>query len=218
MAELPPHPHLRALGHEVERTSRRVGTLDELVRELGDQVSTLARHLGADSPEPGDPGAGSEDSGPRAWLLTDDPEQAHIDLADLVVWLDRVYLTYPGASLPTCWLWHPALVEELWWLRHAHADAYSPAGSWLRVGDWHDRQRPNVVRRIRAAAITCELSLHTEGGEAATPTVRTPLTSAAGMIAEWVAAGRPDPAPEPSAAQLEAAEEIHRAMFHGTRR
>lgn len=223
-AGVPPHPHLRALGREVERTSRRVGALDDLVRELGEKVSALARHLGAESPEPGEPGdpgggaAQRDEGGLRGWLLAEDPEQTQADLADLIGWLDRVYLAYPGVTLPTCWMWHPAVVEELWWLRCAHADAYGPGGNWLRVGDWHDRQRPNVVRRIRATVVACELSLHKAGAEAARPAARTPLTGAAATIAAWVAAGRPDPAPQPTAAQLEAAEQVHRDMFHGKRR
>ncbi|MGQ0480001.1 MAG: hypothetical protein ACT4O0_03075 [Pseudonocardia sp.] len=222
MAELPPHPHLKALGREVERNSRRVGALDELVRELGDKVSALARHLGADAPEPGDPDQHpgeqrEEPPGARSWLLADDPDQAVADLADLTVWLDRVYLAYPSVSLPSCWLWHSALVEELWWLRRAHDDAYR-SGSWVRIGDWHDRQRPNVVRRIRNATLACELSEHRPGAELARPAPRVPLTGAAGMIAAWVAAGRPDPAPEPTAEHLAAAEELHRQLFHGKRR
>lgn len=221
MPDVPPHPHLQALGRQVERTTRRVAALDDLVRELGEKVSALARHLGAESPGPGEPPATGpqwEDGGLRGWLLADDPDQAAADLADLIGWLDRVYLAYPGVTLPTCWLWHPAVVEELWWLRCAHADAYGPTGNWLRVGDWHDRQRPNVVRRIRAAVLACELSLHTAGAEAATPAARTPLTGAAATIAAWSAAGRPDPAPEPTEAQLEIAEQAHRDMIHGKRR
>ena len=75
--------------------------------------------------------------------------------------MDAVYLRYRDADCPSCWLWHPEVVEELWWLRQAHADAYHPeTGSWLRVGDWHDRQRPGVVRRLVRAVGSCELALH----------------------------------------------------------
>lgn len=32
--------------------------------------------------------------------------------------------------------WHPAVVEELWWLRGAHQDAYNGRrASWRDVGD-----------------------------------------------------------------------------------
>lgn len=207
------HPHLKALGREVERTGRRVGELDSLVRTLAATVARLSEHLGAEPPEPGEPGdnAGEgREGGPgvRAWLLAEDPAQTEADLTDLIVWLDRVYLAYPGVSLPSCWLWHPDVVEELWWLRRAHADAYHPkTGTALRAGDWHDRQRPNVARRVRSAVNACELSEHSPGKPQAHPAARTPLVAAAVTIAAWVAAGRPDPAPEPTPAQLDEAEQ-----------
>ena len=93
-------------------------------------------------------------------LLVDDPDQALADLADLAVWMDAVFLRYRDAQVPPCWLWHPEVIEELWRLYQAHGDAYHPeTGTWARVGDWHDRQRPGVVRRLRAVA-GCELALH----------------------------------------------------------
>lgn len=200
---VPEHPHLRALARQAERTQRRVEELDGLVRELAESLSELSDPLPAGSPGPGG------GSGVRAWLLADDPDQAPADLADLIDWLDRVYLAYPDTQLPTCWLWHPTVVEELWWLRRAHADAYHPeTGSWLRAGDWHDRQRPGVVRRVRAAVNTCELSEHRPDLPAARQLPVAPMISAAPMIAAWVAAGRPAPAPEPTQDQLEAAERL----------
>ncbi len=220
MADVPQHPHLRALGREVERTGRRVGELDTLVRQLAADLAGLTRHLDGSLPEPGEEqvALGGTGSGVRAWLLADDPQQSLEDLADLVGWLDRVYLAYPDAHLPTCWLWHPAVVEELWWLRCAHADAYhSETGSWLRAGDWHDRQRPNVVRRVRAAVNTCELSEHRPGYPGARASLGAPLTSAAALIAEWVAAGRPAPAPEPTEPQLAEAEQVHRQEMDRSR-
>jgi hypothetical protein len=224
MAGVPEHPHLRSLGRDVERTARRVGQLDELVRSLGEQVANLSRHLGATPPEPGEPAtpapcAGEQQSSNSvAWLLTEDPEAAVTRLDDLIVWLDRVYLAYPDATLPTCWLWHPDVVEELWWLRCAHAEAYHPeVGTTLRAGDWHDRQRPNVVRRLKVAVRICELSEHQPGHPAAHPRPRAPLAGAVDVIAAWIAAGRPDPAPEPTAEQLAEAEELHRQQLDRTR-
>ena len=37
-----------------------------------------------------------------------------------------MYLRYPDAFLPSCWLWHPPLIEELRWLRATHREAYHP--------------------------------------------------------------------------------------------
>jgi hypothetical protein len=226
---------LVALGRESARTARKVADLESLVRQLAADVTSLARFMGGESPAPGDrPEAGvprqNGDSpakarvpAVRAWLLADDPEQAGADLAELIGWLDRVYLVFPDAQLPSCWLWHPDVVEELWWLRNAHADAYHPKqGSWLRVGDWHDRQRPGVVRRIREAVGSCELMLHTPerrpglgGPEQPKPA---PLTAAVATIAAWVAAGRPQPAPEPTEAQLDEAKALFKAETSGNLR
>lgn len=191
----PEHPRLVSLSRDVERTGRRVDELDGLVRRLGVDVSAIAHHLST-----GSPGSGEDrESGVRAWLLIEDRERAEADIDDLILWLDRVYLAYPGATLPTCWLWHSWIVEELWWLRQAHADAYSPVvGSWQRAGDWHDRLRPNVVRRIRQSVVACEVSEHRPGRGQAHPAARAPMTVAADAIAAWAAAGRPDPAPEPT--------------------
>jgi hypothetical protein len=224
MPQVPEHPHLKALGREVERTARRVGQLDDLVRSLADDVATLSRHLGATAPGPGatppvQPAAGaSAGAATASWLLVSDPVEACTALANLIDWLDRVYLAYPETTLPSCWLWHPDVVEELWWLRCAHAEAYHPeTGSWLRAGDWHDRQRPNVARRLRAAIRTCELSEHRAGHPAARPASNAPLAEAARDIAAWVAAGRPGIAPEPTEAQLAEAEELHRRELERAR-
>jgi hypothetical protein len=215
---------LVALGREVERTSRRVGELDTLVRQLAADITALTRHLGGGSPEPGEPGdPDGEKPEPspavRAWLLADDPERAAADLADLVGWLHRVYLRYHGATLPSCWLWHAGVIEELWWLRCAHTEAYHPStGSWLRIGDWHDRQRPNTVKRIAAATRGCELDLHMPGAQNGHPPAEVPLAGAASAIATaWIATGRDQAPPEPTPAQRAEAAAYDRAL-HRSRR
>jgi hypothetical protein len=210
------HPHVVALARELERTTRRVGELDSLVRNLADQLATLATPTADPSP-----GAGDEVEPPpavRAWLQSTDPDTGLGDLAELIVWLDQVYLAYPDAVLPACWLWHPAVVEELWWLRCAHVEAYHPnVGTWLRVGDWHDRQRPNVAARIRKAVHGCELALHTPGARRAHPQTRAPLAGAAEQIAAWAADGRTAAPPAPSTAQLAEAEAYDNAQHRSLR-
>jgi hypothetical protein len=210
------HPRVVALARELERTTRRVGELDQLVRGLADQLASFATPP-ADLP----PGAGEAGDPPpavRAWLQSTDPDTGLVDLTELIDWLDQVYLAYPDAVLPACWLWHPAVVEELWWLRCAHVEAYHPKiGTWLRVGDWHDRQRPNAAGRIRKAVHGCELALHTPGGRRAQPQTRAPLAGAAGQIAAWTADGRSASPPEPSPAQLAEAEAYDNAQHRSLR-
>ena len=212
--DVQPDPQIVALSRTVERTARRVGELDAMLRRLAADVLAIAKAETAARPGGGD----GEDSGIRAWLLADDPEQARIDLADLVEWLFRVYLRYQDAALPSCWLWHPDVVEELWWLRQAHGEAYhSETGSWKSAGDWHDRQRPNLVRRLRPLVNKCELSLHTPRSAESAPPMGAPLAVHADAVAlAWTTTpGRQVPPPEPG--QLADADRFTREILR-TRR
>lgn len=171
-----PDPAVVALGRALERAVRRVDALDAGLRTLADDVRAAATASTS-------PATAAEDAGPavRSWLEGTDSDQATADLADLVDWIDRVFLRYTRAALSSCWLWHPEAIEELWWLRCAHAEAYHPQnGSWLRVGDWHDRQRPGVQNRLNALLGKCGLSRHVDrNGHRAT--VTEPLPAALGV-------------------------------------
>ena len=162
----------------------------------------------------------------RSWLLADDPDQAADDLADLTTWVWRVYLWWPEAWLSSCWLWHPEVVEELWWLRVAHADAYDPeTGSSLRVADWHDRLRPGVVRRVRAVVGKCELNRHIPFNgrpvEVTPPGPPALARHAATVAAVWCAGAGLDviraPGPDPTAEQLAEASAFQDALYRSWR-
>ncbi len=91
-------------------------------------------------------------------------------LVELAAWLGAVYLRYPDGvrSLPGGWLWHPDVVEELLWWHRTWTDAYTGIkASASAVGDWHDRLRPGVARRVLASAGVCSVENHQPG--------RTPL-------------------------------------------
>ncbi|QJY45131.1 hypothetical protein [Pseudonocardia broussonetiae] len=199
---------LAALVRSVERNGRRVTALDALVRQLAGDLAEVAATLVPEAAGP-DP--------VRSWLLSQDPEQAVTDLADLVGWTRRVFLRYPDAVLSACWLWHPEVIEELWWLRRAHAEAFDPkAGTWLRVGDWHDRQRPGVAKRVRAAIGTCELSLHRTGTAHARPAAPAPLADHAEPIAVAWTKDALAPRPEPTDEQLHEADAYMRQQHRRT--
>lgn len=194
-----PRETLLAFGRALERATRRLDAADEradgvdaLLTQLATDVHTLVARFETD-----------KDTAPRCWLLADDEDQAVADLHDLTGWLGRVYLRYPGAVLPSCWAWHPAIVEELWWLRQAHREAYAPgARSTQKAGDWHDRSRPGVVTRLQAVARDCDLSRHAEGGDRVQDPPTVPLAGDAAWIAtHWINGGTP----LPTTAQLEAA-------------
>ncbi|MCA1697106.1 MAG: hypothetical protein LC749_21655, partial [Actinobacteria bacterium] len=168
-----------ALGREVERLTRRSKANEKRAEELAELLATLATDVTTlVAREPGG------DEGVRAWLLTEDPDSSRADLTDLTAWLARVYLRYPDAFLPSCWLWHPALIEELLWLRATHREAYHPKrGTWAHIGDWHNRYRLGVTRRIRTAYGSCELREHTEHGYQRLPAPQVPLTDAVDLTA-----------------------------------
>jgi hypothetical protein len=203
-----PADAVAALARQVERLQAKVDGLDvESIRAdlhgvsttlagLAEEVGRLAKScVGADDPAP-------------SWLWPAEPvdqEEATSVLNQLLRWAARVYLRYGDGALPECWLWHPEVIEELVWLRSSwHAAYHGPLASVQRAGDWHDRQRPGVVRRIRAAASSCSLRDHLDPA----PSPAVPTADAAMAIAAWWV----DPAqsaPAPTSEQIRAADAAH---------
>ena len=188
------------LARELEGLRRTVDplrALDDRVDHLARLVNQLADTLTALSARPAAAPA------PTWLMLPVDAAHARRVLDELVVWLAAVYLRYPdaAASLPECWAWHPDVVEELLWLMHAWLAAYQgPNGSIGAAGDWHDRLRPGVVRRIRQAAGSCSVENHTTRPGWVRPTSAAPEVpglDALPAIASWWGSRRDQPAPEP---------------------
>ena len=192
------------LARELEGLRRTVDplrALDDRVDHLARLVNQLADTLTALSTRPGSTPA------PTWLLLPADAQLARRMLDELVTWLAAVYLRYPdaAAALPQCWCWHPDVIEELLWLMHAWLAAYQgPSASIALAGDWHDRLRPGVVRRVRQAAGSCSLENHItrpgwvrHTGDA--PEV--PGLTALPLIASWWGTRRDQTAPEPQPSQ-----------------
>jgi hypothetical protein len=184
---------LRKQAETLAAVPARVDALARLVAQLADTVTNLA--------------ARADVLPPPSWLmLPADPEAARQLLDALTAWMAQVYLRYPDGAecLPECWCWHPDVVEELVWLMHAWLAAYQGKHASVQlVGDWHDRQRPGVVRRIRQGSGRCSLENHqTRHGwttaSTAAPTV--PALDALDAIAGWWGLDREQPAPEPMGA------------------
>jgi hypothetical protein len=193
-----------ALARDSERNNRRLADHEEMLGELAVACGDIAAQL-----------ASPARARPPSWFDEGGPSGAADVLADLISWLDRVYLRYPRAALPTCWLWHPWVVEELLWLRQAHHDAYDgEARSVAKRADWHERFRPGVVQRITADASGCELLCHQPGAEADQPPTVAPLASAADGIAAWTADGSQGTPPSPTTEQLAEADTTRRAHTH----
>jgi len=184
------------LAQEVEALRRATDPLRVLPGRVGQLAALLAHvtdELAAFTARSAPPVAPS-------WLmLPADEDIARRVLAELTAWMGAVYLRYAdaAATLPECWCWHPDLVEELLWLSHAWTAAYhGPDASVALVGDWHDRYRPGVTRRIKTVAGTCSLENHDPTRSTPTPTV--PVEQAAELIATWWATRRDEAAPEPT--------------------
>ena len=188
------------LAREVEglrRTLATTASAAELAR-VADLVADLSQIMNA-TVTPADP--------PPSWLtLPTDSDIAATVLSDLVGWLGQVYLRYSDAArgLPQCWLWHPDVVEDLVWLRRAWVDAYtSDVASIRAAGDWHDRLRPGVARRIADYTRACSLESHLPDRALGAPLV--PMAAATEQIAAWWSSHRAEPGPTPTDAQLQAA-------------
>ena len=159
----------------VGETDARVDALRGQVEQLAAGVARAVEAQGARRPNA---------TPPPTWLGADDAAAAGDLVRDLIPWLDAVYLRYPGAALPTCWLWHPWVVEELAWLAAAHRAAYDPDhGTVSAAAEWHERWRPGVAKRISDALGNCAVSDHAAGGPKAAPALTTPLQHAHDAIA-----------------------------------
>ncbi len=222
-----PQARVRALSRMVDRALHRIQQLETRITGLTDTLAaTTAPAAGPSDGDDGDGDGGLLPPGARSWLLADDPAQADADLAELGVWLWQVYLWWPDAWLSSCWLWHPEVIEELWWLRVAHAEAYHPeAGSILRVADWHERHRPGVTRRVHHILGRCELNRHVPFNgrpvEIISPGPPALARHASAVSAVWTAGAGLDvvraAGPEPTPEQLAEADAYQRALY-GRRR
>lgn len=199
-----PMAAVAGLAREVEALRRAVDQAASVAGRVEELAAVVARVV-EDAAAQGDTG---ENAATPSWLdFAGGVPEAAVLLDGLVEWMGVVYLRYTDAvqGLPACWLWHPDVVEELLWLMRAWLAAYRASGAPVSAAaDWHDRLRPGVVRRIKAAAGTCSLENHQPGGDRHTPAPVAPLADAAGLIASWWATSREFVAPTPTEEHLAA--------------
>jgi hypothetical protein len=187
--------------------AREVDGIRRLVQPLAVRVEDLAQLVARLSSTVASRG---QSAPPRSWLIASpDEEETHQLLDDIAEWLQRVYLRYSDAkqSFPDCWCWHPEVVEELAWLMQAWFAAYEADGaSVVLAGDWHERLRPGVVRRVRQYAGTCSRDNHRARPgwtslDGSAPEV--PSLDVVGEISEWWAHRRDGVAPEPAPSPMQ---------------
>ena len=185
-----------------------VARLHDTVASLGNTVASfedLLTRLAA-KPSRGKANDTSSVEPVRSWLrLPEDRAAVEQVLSELLPWMESTYLRYATAreTLPPCWLWHPEVVEELLWLMDAWTAAYEgPEASNKLVGDWHDRQRPGVTRRIGEYAPACDVLAHRDS--AGQRAVVVPLAADADPIVTWWATARDTHGPAPTPGQIKA--------------
>jgi hypothetical protein len=199
--------NLEALAHQVAELAPLSKTVDELVATVA-QLAQVA--LGAEAGKDGRPSKVAP-----SWLDAEAGGKGQLiaqDILDrLTPWVGGVYLRYSDAKLPDCWLWHPDVVEELICLHAAWLAAYDPDVAPTAASDWHERQRPGVLARVKTYAGFCSLEAHLPGKERHRPAPDTPTEDAVPAVAAWWATRREEPGPEPTAEQIAAAtERLHR--------
>lgn len=137
---------------------------------------------------------------PLSWYDVTIPRHAQLILTTLVEWVERVYLQNPKAKLSACWLWHDVAIDELYALYLAYCEAHDPeTGSGVKACDWRTRYRKETIERVNDEIGTCTLERHRAGGDRAERVVEVLGTDQLVELADWHAAGRPAPQPEPSA-------------------
>jgi hypothetical protein len=202
------------LARALEALERRVAELAPVSKRLDELAATVSQlaqvALGAETAKDDRPSKVApswldiDHEGPSWWA-------GHEILGQLAPWIGGVYLRYSDAKLPDCWLWHPDVVEELLWLHAAWLAAYDPDASVTAAGDWHERQRPGVLARVKSYAGMCSLEAHLPGKERHRPAPTTPSEDAVPAIAAWWGNHRDQPGPVPSEEQIAAAtERLHR--------
>ncbi|MDD7936559.1 hypothetical protein [Actinomycetospora straminea] len=192
---------LAGLAREVDGLRRGLDAVICTPTRVDDLARTVAQLADAVAATPARPGPTVAPS----WLTAPADSEALAGLVEeLCRWLHAVFLRYPDgvAVLPECWLWHPDVVEELLWLQHAWRAAYEGRGASVQLaGDWHDRQRPGVVRRLKTAVGSCSRERHqTRPGWATAPLGAAPVpgVEAAPSIVWWWAGARDQAPPEPT--------------------
>jgi hypothetical protein len=188
-----------------------VARLNDTVTSLGNTVSSFEGLLTRLAVKPGSSRSKASDSSDvepvRSWLRLPEHDAAAVEavLSELLPWMEATYLRYATAreTLPPCWLWHPEIVEELLWLMDAWTAAYEgEEASNKLVGDWHDRQRPGVTRRVGEYAPSCDVLAHRDGAEQRAVVV--PLAVDADPFVTWWVTGRDTNGPAPTPEQIKA--------------
>lgn len=136
------------IGGMVHTTADRSTRLERALDMLANQVEEVARELGTD------PDSADEGLTPIAWH-TLNQSKARAAWEELLNWADTVLCPTYGITrgqLPDCWTRHPAMRNEISWLRTCHIQAYHPDAHAGGAAEWHLRYLPGALERIAGHA------------------------------------------------------------------
>lgn len=159
-------------------------------QQLGRQFEALQAAVVALAAEP----AEVDDETALVDWSTLDCEEAETEWERLYAWLDqRLVPTYRVtlAQLRACWTRHPAVREELSWLKCCWFQAYRrPGSSGSSAAEWHTRWLPGALDRIAAHWTRAGCTLGAHEGEALPEEARQSVGSVLSTRALWLDDGR----------------------------
>ena len=144
---------LGSLSADVEAVNAKADALGVNVGGLAGVVEELANKFTAVV-------CSADQAAVRSWFEVEDPEAAHHMLRAIEQWVARVWQWYPKADLPSCWSWHPVVVEYLWQGMAVQRAQLRKGGTHQGMADWQVRYQPQFAERIKAAVGACSRTRH----------------------------------------------------------
>ena len=148
-----------AIGRTLAELTAQVRGLAEVTNQRIVSAPLLARGSGAGSGNGDAAGAGAAaEAGEEQpnWLTVTDADTAAAWLSAAVEFADEVLPVFPRATLPDCWILHPAAVVEVLALQRQYVAGYA-SGEPGAVSEWLGRWLPATVHRLAQQTGECGL-------------------------------------------------------------
>lgn len=151
------------LSSDLSETAAMVADVQNVQAAQQEQISRLATQVSLLGGTPLDEEE-AEDSGQIVDWSRLDRAAAEREWQRLYEWVDGWLVPTYGVTvgqLRLCWPHHPAVREELSWLRCCWVAAYrAPGASPTAAAEWHTRWLPSCLDRIRQHTKQCNAGKH----------------------------------------------------------